>query len=154
MSGELQSRGVGKPIRLPVVHGRKRWSLRVVALAACAALVQACASLPHRQFETFPTAEELGTPRSQQSRYEEARVDFQRAAKGMPPRYAVWHSALYDGGTTFYRGVGYEVTVWKRLSTAPNGGTYLHAGPEIHFTRPLSPRGPASYSVARTRKIK
>src|SRR5687768_7831717 len=101
-------------------------------LVAISSLLLGCASTQHQQFTSFPTSTELGTPRRLLSSYEQARVDFQRAAKGLRPRYALRQTALYDGGTTFYRGRGYDLTVWKRFSSA-DGVTYLRSGPEIHF---------------------
>ena len=125
--------------------------LLILVTGAC--FIQGCASTPHRRLSTFPTAEELMTPQSYRSSYAEARVDFQRAAKGLSPRYATQRSALRDGGTVFYKGSGYDITVWKRLSTMPDGTTYVYSGPEIHFSRLLSPRGAASYSSAQSRRL-
>ena len=120
-------------------------------LALWSIALSACASQPSAQFSHFPTAAELSTPESRYSAYQQARIDFQRAAAGHRPLYARWSNAIRDGGTTFYHGSGYDLTVWNRFSVA-NGVTLFYSGPEIQFDRPLSPRGPASYSIAATRK--
>ena len=134
-----------------MMYGCRYWRLLVVLAAI---VLHGCASAPRLQFTNFPTPDDLRTPESRRSSYEEAREDFQRAAKGLHPRHAVRHDALYDGGTVFYKGNGYDLTVWKRLSLTPGGMTYIYSGPEIRFSRSLSPRGAASYSIAQSRKLR
>ena len=121
-------------------------------LALCSFGFAACASQPPRQFTHFPAATELQTPEHRQSHYQQARIDFERAAAGQRPQFAQWRDAIRDGGTTFYRGVGYDLTVWHRYSSPDGVSTYIYAGPEINFDRTLSPRGASFYSAATTRK--
>lgn len=126
--------------------------LRCWPFVLCCLALSGCASQPARQLAHFPTATELATPKEQLPSYEQARTDFQRVAAGQRPQFASQNNALRDGGTTFYRGHGYALTVWHRLSTEDGHTSYVYAGPEIRFDRLLSPAGSVSYSAATTRK--
>ena len=127
--------------------------LRRWLLALCCLALFGCASQTAQQLTHFPTVTELATPKEQLPSYEQARTDFQRAVASQHPQFASQSNALRDGGTTFYQGHGYALTVWQRVSTEDGHTSYVYAGPEIQFDRLLSPGGLKSYSAASTRKL-
>jgi hypothetical protein len=71
----------------------------------------------------------------------EANVDFLLVLKGEKPRYAQFNKEMplpADGGTTYYSGDHYELTVVQSLSTFGNLNGYIY-GPVVDFDKQFSP---------------
>lgn len=71
----------------------------------------------------------------------EAVDDFNAVLKGEKPRNAKFdeeHPLPADGGTSFYRGDGYRLTIHKSLNGVMKDKDYIHGyiyGPEITFEK-------------------
>ncbi|RDZ28047.1 hypothetical protein [Lysobacter silvisoli] len=81
----------------------------------------------------------------------EASADFQAVVAGKPPVHAVFDAQAplpSDGGTTFYQGRGYRLTVLKSLSSfgSFHGVAY---GPILRFDPPFAPGHTAEVSDIR-----
>lgn len=82
---------------------------------------------------------------SQRETISQASEDFARVLKGKKPKHAVFDDKAplpADGGTQFFIGKGYNLTVMKSLSSFGGADGWLHGyvyGPVVKFSESLAP---------------
>ena len=82
---------------------------------------------------------------SQRETITQASEDFERVLKGKKPKYAVLDEKAplpADGGTEFFVGKGYKLTVMKSLSSFGGEKDWLHGyvyGPVVSFAKSFAP---------------
>jgi hypothetical protein len=112
-------------------------------------LAAGCVSSPPAQVKSFPDAASLKTPKKYLKLYNEAKEDFQILAtfRNKQPKHARRTSLGYDGGSVFYKGLGYRLISKHRIMNK-DGILGVWMGPEITFELPISRIGPIYYSEA------
>ena len=110
-------------------------------------LLAGCASTKPTMADRFPSSSSMKTSSRHIPLYEQAKEDFSLLRNGSRPANARMISQIYDGGSIFYKGEGYNITSWHRLSKK-DGMQGLWVGPEIVFKAPISRVGRISYSEA------
>jgi hypothetical protein len=123
--------------------------MRALILLLCL-LAAGCVSSPPAQVKSFPAPDSLKTPNKHLNFYNDAKEDFQILAthRDKQPKHARRTALRYDGGSAFYKGRGYRLISWRRISKN-NGDLAVWVGPEIIFESPISRIGPVSYSEAK-----
>lgn len=115
-------------------------------------LLSGCASVEPIQVESFPLASDLKVRPRNFDLYKKGQEDFTLLSKGFVPKHARAVMQVYDGGSIFYKGKGYRIISWRRLSDK-DGKHGLWIGPEIVFESPISTIGLISFSEAQFKPL-
>jgi len=115
--------------------------LRLTIIAILVIVSTLARAAPPLSFVPFQGVDLSALSPSQRKTIIQASEDFERVLKGKTPKHAVLdeeapHPA--DGGTQFFIGKGYKLTIIQSLSSfgALNGYIY---GPVISFSKPFAP---------------
>ena len=104
--------------------------------------LSACQTIP-RRVSTFPNPEDVKKSASAQLALKRASSDLSAIRSGNTPLYAKLEAIIYDGGTRFFEGEGYQIIDHRKLSKQ---GMIL--GQTVHFDGKVAGLRPIQYSNA------
>jgi hypothetical protein len=112
------------------------WRVLILSLALFLPVAAFCAD--STRLRHFPTDKDILQTEQARRLLRCAQTDFYLVHRHQPPRYAMFKTMLYDGGTTFYEGRGYALTKVHRIAGFRHGKAYYETGTSISFHAPIT----------------